>query len=228
MSYNNGPKIVTNGLVLALDAGNVKSYSGSGIDWGDLIGSNSGSLINGPIFDNDRGGNIIFDGVDDYIQTTTNTAFGTNPFAIDIWFKPNINQVSAATLICVAASQASTNWQLSFGEPPTVPLNTLEFRSDINQRFASTYVANDSWTNVVISRESTDANGLKIYINGLFDTQYTLTNNFSQVTNYRIGQNRGANRVYAGRIAIIRLYVNSLSATEIQQNFNATRSRFGV
>ena len=60
---NYGPKIVTNGLVLALDAADKLSYPGSGTTWKDLGGNAyDGTLTNGPTFTNAFGGNIVFDG----------------------------------------------------------------------------------------------------------------------------------------------------------------------
>ena len=69
------PKIVTNGLVLCLDAGNTKSYSGSGTTWTDLSESaTNGTLTNGPTFNSDNKGSIVFDGIDDYIAGSLTSA----------------------------------------------------------------------------------------------------------------------------------------------------------
>jgi hypothetical protein len=69
MAYSDGPKIVTNGLVLALDAADRNSYPGSGTTWRDISGNNySGSLINGTSFNSSNGGVFSFDGVDDYLS----------------------------------------------------------------------------------------------------------------------------------------------------------------
>ena len=67
MAFSYSPKIVTDGLVFAVDAANKKSYPGSGTTWTDLAGSNDGTLTNGPTFDSGNGGSIVFDGSDDYI-----------------------------------------------------------------------------------------------------------------------------------------------------------------
>jgi len=95
--YNNGPKIVTSGLVLALDAGNTKSYPGSGTVWTDLSGNgNTGTLTNGPTFNSSNGGSIVFDGVDDFVNIPYNTYWNTNVFGtatnftLECWHKPNV------------------------------------------------------------------------------------------------------------------------------------------
>lgn len=66
VGYN--PKIVTDGLVMCLDAANRKSYSGTGTIWRDLVGSNNGTLTNGPTYSSAGGGSIVFDGANDFVQ----------------------------------------------------------------------------------------------------------------------------------------------------------------
>ena len=83
------PSIVTNGLVLCLDAGNQLSYPGTGTTWNDLSrNGNNGTLTNGPVFNS--GGSMVFDGVDDYISTNTNSSLtqaGSIQFTAEIWAK---------------------------------------------------------------------------------------------------------------------------------------------
>ena len=80
MAFNFSPKIVTNGLVLALDAANTKSYPGSGTVWSDLTpNGNNGALTNGPTFNSANGGSIVFDGTNDYLQgVSTNYKWATS------------------------------------------------------------------------------------------------------------------------------------------------------
>ena len=87
MAIFGGPNVIDNGLVLSLDAGNVKSYPGSGTIWYDKSGNNNnGTLTNGPTF---SGGSIVFDGVDDYVDTTFKASISIgngNPFTISAFF----------------------------------------------------------------------------------------------------------------------------------------------
>ena len=86
MGFSRGPKIVTNGLVLTLDAGSKKSYSGSGTTWKDLSGNgNTGTLVNGPTFNSANGGSIVFDGSNDTVSTLNNTLFESEG-AVSLWF----------------------------------------------------------------------------------------------------------------------------------------------
>ena len=88
MGLAHSPRIVIDGLVLALDAGNTKSYSGSGTAWTDTVGGNHGTLTNGPTFSSLNGGSIVFDGTNDYVQVSASSDlnFGTGNFTIEGWF----------------------------------------------------------------------------------------------------------------------------------------------
>ncbi len=71
MAISRGPKIVTNGLVLALDGADKNSYRGSGTTWTDVSGTSKiAVLVNGPTFSTSNLGYINFDGVDDYVSGT--------------------------------------------------------------------------------------------------------------------------------------------------------------
>ena len=88
MGLAHSPRIVTDGLVLCLDAGNTKSYPGSGTTWTDLSGNgNTGTLTNGVGYSGDNLGSLSFDGVNDFTSTITGEDFnfGTGDFTIECW-----------------------------------------------------------------------------------------------------------------------------------------------
>ena len=217
--------IVTNGLVLWLDAANPRSYDYPyiGTTWRDLSGNNNtGTLINGPTYNSLNGGSIVFDGVNDYSTTNSNLPFGLNPFCIDLWFKTNGVQSTNSTLICIANVASTSNWQLSFTS------DVMRFFNSAGTWIQTSYTANGLWTNVSVVRESTNSNGFKIYINGIQNVQSILTNDFTDTNGWRIGMNRGSNAWFNGNISITKIYNRALSQQEVQQNFNATRGRFGI
>jgi len=83
MSFAHSPQIVTNGLVLALDAGNTKSYVSGSTTWFDKSGrGNNGTLVNGPTFNTGSLGSIVFDGVNDYVDSgnISTTILSNNQF----------------------------------------------------------------------------------------------------------------------------------------------------
>jgi hypothetical protein len=226
MALSHSPSIVTDGLVLCLDAANPKSYPGSGTAWNDLSGNAyTGTLTGGPSFSSANGGSIVFDGVDDLVSTSTSYAFGTGQFTIGGWFKTNGSQPNASTIICVGTAQATTNWQISIDLSGSSQL--LTFRGGTTQIF-STYNRDDNWTAFSIVRESTGINGLKIYINSNLNVSATITNNFSEVSLYKIARNRGNTTFYKGNVSSVSIYNRALSAAEVQRNFNALRGRYGI
>ena len=87
-----GPKpIVTEGLVFSVDAGNNDSFYGDNSKWVDMINSTNGTLSNGPTYVSEYGGGLIFDGTDETYEFPYNYNLTTQPFAVDIWFKPSQN-----------------------------------------------------------------------------------------------------------------------------------------
>jgi hypothetical protein len=91
--FANG-KIVTNGLVLCLDAADRTSYLGSGTTWFDLAGSNNGTLTNGPTFNSTNGGSIVFDGVDDYAVSNNFTSIATSIWSCVMFLKAVTSSVA--------------------------------------------------------------------------------------------------------------------------------------
>jgi restriction endonuclease S subunit len=86
--FTGASPIVTDGLVFAVDAANYESYPGSGTTWTDLAGTSNGTLTNGPTFNSENGGNIDFDGTDDYTDFGNSLPIdGTSAGTISIWAK---------------------------------------------------------------------------------------------------------------------------------------------
>ena len=97
MATNGGPNIIEDGLVFAVDATNKKSYPGSGTTWTDLAGNNIGTLTNSPTFDSGNGGNLVFDGTDDYTQFNQSISLTEATFIA--WIKRSGQQDSWAGIL---------------------------------------------------------------------------------------------------------------------------------
>ena len=92
MGLGHSPRIVTDGLVLCLDAANKRSYPGTGTTWTDLKGENNGTLTNGPTFDSSNKGSIVFDGTNDYINCGNGSEFSiTEQITLICWMKKTSN-----------------------------------------------------------------------------------------------------------------------------------------
>ena len=85
MGISGGPDLIQDGLVLCLDASDKNSYPGSGTTWFDVVGTNNGTLTNGPTFS--TSGAIVFDGADDYINWTTDILSSLTSISYDVWVK---------------------------------------------------------------------------------------------------------------------------------------------
>ena len=112
-----GPNVVEDGLVLALDAGNTKSYPGSGTTWTDLSGKdNNGTLTDGPTFNSANGGSIVFDGTNDQINcgSSDDFAFGTGDFTIEFWCNPDTVGTECIIAISSNGGISTTNWQFRY------------------------------------------------------------------------------------------------------------------
>ena len=147
MSLFHSPRIVTDGLVLCLDAGNTKSYPGSGTTWTDLSGRrNNGTLTNGPTFDSANGGSIVFDGTNDTVSipASANQVFGTGDYTLEWWSKTSDTDggyaLSAADFLNITWSGSTLYYQDVYG-------NTI-------MSFTNTTHYNGAWHQHVITRVS--------------------------------------------------------------------------
>jgi hypothetical protein len=222
ISYN--PRTVTNGLVLCLDAANRKSYPGSGTTWTDLSGNgNNGTLVNGVGYSGDNLGSLSFDGVDDYISLSQSITLDFNKtFIFYIGNLPSSGTYHLLNSISIGGFQnrisiTRTNLNFYRGDNGNTDLISRSFTggSKANRFFA---IVTDSSNLYTIEPEMTSfptGSGLNGLINGArsFDS---------------IGyQSSGSGWTYFnGNINYFLYYNKSLSLQEIQQNFNATKSRF--
>ena len=224
MAASSGPDIVDSGLVLALDAADRNSYPGSGTTWTDLsTNGNTGTLVNGTGYSASNGGALTFDGSDDYVGFgVINFTSGTS-ITIEVWVKPNSSQKSYTNILDYGHSFGGFTIQqnvnglneyyfayyngASFDVTPTITLNS------------------NSFTHLVFVKSGTSTIG---YVNSVNTVSLTGSVNFtgSGIT-FNLGKWHGG-REFNGNIASTKIYNRALSAAEVSQNFNATRSRFGI
>ena len=238
MGLAHSPRIVTDGLVLALDAGNTKSYPGSGTTWNDLSGnSNNGTLTNGPTFDSGNGGSIVFDGSDDVINGTINGSIFTGNFTQSAWiYKLNNTQIWQG--VFTNSSPATNNtYLMTFGRGSVnAPYNSVGVNrvgvSDAGV-FLDIGTHINRWLYIVITKTGSTLN-IYCYKDGsLLQSSGTITwnsGNFATTNNYQIGRHWAGGSVVPlqGNISNVTVYNRALTASEIKQNFNAIRGRYGI
>lgn len=239
MAFGNGPRIVTNGLVLSLDAGDSNSYPGSGTTWRDLSGNNnSGSLINGPTFNSANAGSIIFDGVDDYFQTSTSPiTINSSSFTIECFIRfSNFNNGNFFPIIDGGNYGGSDP---AFGRQVGYTLsknnaNRLYLAADGGYVEISTSITNNQWYHIIGTATYGNPYSLSLFVNGTSipsssgASTNTLTINQTSSRAARGYITTGLTTYGPFTLSTTRFYNRALSAAEVQQNYNAQKSRFGL
>jgi hypothetical protein len=225
--YKNTPPIVTNGLVLALDAANPKSYVSGSTIWNNLANPLlSGSLVNGPTFSSANGGSIVFDGTNDYVVVNNIALTGNISITISGW-------------VNVISNLQTDNGIFVYGRDGTqLQVCGIYYRtSDPNVRFTAwggtgvdyqTGFVKDFnvwhyWTIVY------NTTSVSIYRDGIIDPVGSVLRNL----NFTLGTlliggtvgNGAYNNQYTSNSQI---YNRALSAQEVLQNYNATKGRFNI
>jgi len=235
MAFNFSPKVVTDGLVLYLDAANSKSIVSGSTTWNDLSrGGNNGTLVNGPTFDSANGGNIVFDGSDDYVITQQNLGFsGDINTTISTWIYPTSVTGEIATTLIGNSDGTLTGMGICIGinGPGSV---SVEFWTGNGMRTTSNVIQINKWYNIVATKSIGTINSTtSLYINGISQLFIVTSNNIPNITNYTIsiGAIKGTavtQFYFTGKIAQTLIYNRALTPQEVLQNYNATKTRFGL
>lgn len=216
---------ITNGLLLALDAGNLLSYPGSGTAWTDLSGNGKTvTLTNGPTYSSANGGSIVFDGIDDYAAVSgTETMVSAS---VCVWARANGSQPNNAGIVFNRGGTATDTGGLTTWTSADIQYGW----NDNNSQPAgiSLSITAGTWQMWSFTHTPSGANNRKVYVNTTV-SQGT-NNSLSNMTwsSLRIGQDALGGRAFNGNIAVVLWYNRDLSAAEISQNYEAFRSRFGV
>jgi hypothetical protein len=225
---NGYENIVTDGLVLNLDAGWYDSYPATGSVWTDLSGEgNNGTLTNGPTFNTDNGGSIVFDASDDYVNCGTDSSlnFGTGNFNVSCWIKTS-NQGTSDYMGVVSKYDGAVGTGLWIQLTPTN--RYVGFGWDGGTFLLSTTsVNNGNWRH--ISCQRTGAITAEIYVDGVLVSTGVGANKSSNTSvSLDVGRIDISGRYFNGNIAGVQLYGKSLTPVEIQQNYITQKTRFGL
>jgi len=224
-----GPQpIVTNGLVLALDAANKKSYISGSTTWNDLSGNgNNGTLVNGPTFSSENGGSIVFDGTNDYVTLINNTS---SSFTLGCWVN-----TTATSLTGGAAYEGNGILWSDVGGPgndfilATINNTAVWFTGDTNNQIAGTTIINTGKWVYITAIKNGNTNSKQLYVNTLLEGTTTCsTASLTANPNIRIGGNTLDSRYFNGKISNVHIYNKALSSSEVLQNYNALKSRFNL
>jgi hypothetical protein len=239
MATNYNPRIVTDGLVLCLDAGNTKSYPGPlpVAGWYDLSGNGNNGTLNGVGYNSGNGGSLTFDYADDYITTTGMGNFSyTNGITVSVW---HYNGGGTGPYRGVVNNGTDADryggFDLRYGREDyfggTDNGTSLNWRITNSGGTASSrviYANVNEWHHYV---GTYDNSVVRVYKDGqLFDSITHSGGGQLKTTSdsTTIGRSPGTSEYLDGRLSQVSIYNKALTAAEIQQNFNATRGRFGI
>jgi hypothetical protein len=220
MSAAAGPDVIESGLVLCLDAGNRASYTGSGTVWRDLAGSNNGTLTNGPTFNSENGGSIVFDGSDDFVQCSG--SFTVTAATFVTWIRRNGNQGAYDGILLSRGTNVTGMLFYSsnlLGYVWNDASNTYNWNSSLT-------VPDLTWCMCAISVTSSSATAYLCQSTGLTTATNNVSHTSTILNDIKIGQDDLGGRFFTGNIAQAQIYNRALTPTEIRQNYNATKGRF--
>lgn len=223
---------VTNGLVLYYDAGKTASYPGTGTTWTDLVSNTTATLQNGASFSSNNGGEIVFDGSNDYVQVSTNTSFSVSAATFIVWLRlDDLNQASNAGLLYGRGTNYSppANGLHLFSNTERVAYTWNESSSTYNFNSGLAIPAQE----MCMVAASVQTNFADLYLcrsSGTTSARNTTNHPSTNLLNIEIGRDNWItnNRYLDGSIPIVQLYNRALSSTEINQNFQAFKERFGL
>ena len=220
MSYSNGPKIINNGLKLYLDAGNSKSYPGSGSTWYDLSGNGYNGTLSTITYSPLNQGYMIFNGTSSYITTTLDsiTKVGSMPITIELW----INSDSSAPVGIFDSAPNNQNVLRNYSSGYVEWWNSSP---SISLGLSASF-----WYQLLFVFKFDTNRYIDYYRNGqLISTTAGSTTSTFTWTGLRFGDiNLGTAGRYAGKIAIARVYNSLFSLNDVIQNYNATKGRFNL
>lgn len=231
MAFIHSPKIVTSGLILAIDPSNPKCYTSGSSTARSLVNNYIGSLFGGTYYSSDNNGVWNFDGVNDIINFGTgNTFFPLSSLTIDLWFQSKGTVPTTGTAPGLFGFTYGLRAQ--FGSA-----NSIQFGASSGsaspQHLAYTHTSNfrddGLWYNLVCQVTPTNS---YIYLNGELKTSRSLTwlgNTIWPTDSWVLGRdNNNSNYFFTGSMASYKMYNRALSAAEVQQNYNALKGRFGL
>jgi len=224
VTYNN--RIVTDGLVLCLDAASKRSYPGTGTTWTDLKGGNSGTLTNGPTFSSDNGGSIVFDGTNDWLDIN-----GYRPdfsysngqeFSVEVWFKTP----SGGSIGLACERQGGLGWVWAARNVSSNFIFSWWGGSGWSD-LSSQIIEYDKW-NMANMVYNSSTNYMMFYLNGQYVGQLGAGTSFNDTDDFSVIRWDNASSGYGNvnNVAAYRVYNRALSADEIRRNYLSTKERY--
>tara|TARA_R100000734_G_C3280437_1_gene74190 strand:- start:94 stop:825 length:732 start_codon:yes stop_codon:yes gene_type:complete len=238
-----GPNLIEDGLVLALDAGNAKSYPGSGTTWTDLSGQdNNGTLVNGPTYSSGNGGSIVFDGTNDRIDSYDDADVFVDDNSLTVSIFVNIDEPTKTGKGGLVSSQRFQSESDAGGYGLCIYNGTqlcVNLTKDISGT-QTTYQAVCTFTYVRQQFKyysftyDNSSKTVTTYMDGVQQATST-SSNYAWTVNTvnrktHIGRNHqgGWGNYYNMKMGAVHIHNRALTAAEVEQNYNALKGRYGI
>ena len=245
INIKNTENIVTDGLVLHLDAGNPISFPKSGTIWNDISGNGyNGTLVNGVGYNFDNSGSLVFDGLDDVVDFGNTLQLGLESRTYNVWYKfSDLNTLLTTSWLITKTDNGGTPFRqaLGFNDKRDIlyvfsdssnyhygnsgssnPRNIINPSKDTNYHMITWVIDRNGFSSIYFDAEILDQ----------IDITPIKTQNFSLNRNLRIGSysTTGNNPMafFGGNIPLTQIYNRALSANEIEQNYSALKHRYGL
>ena len=198
--------------------------------WRDVSGNgNTGTLTNSPTFSNTNGGTLLFNGTNQAIDVTSNSSLRPTNVTLSVWFNRNNSTIvgneaiaesrkSSWVSYAIHITSTSLDWFIGY-------LDTPPYSTSVG---ASGNYVDGNWHNVV---GTYDKQNLKIYVDGVLKTtsnSFTSDILYSGDLLFIIGFHAESTTYFEGKISTASLYNRALTAVEVLQNYEATKTRFGL
>ena len=222
--------VISNGLVLNLDASNTASYPGTGTNWTDLSGNgNNGTLINGVGYNALNGGSLVFNGISQGVSLLGASTLSVNQMTVSSWNYSADYAQDGFMFEKTTNGQVNTQYSLFYNSNNLLYYRTVGLTpEDLTVNRITAGVLNNQWNNVVATY---DGSSKKIYVNGVLKATINVTGTL-------VSNTTGASYIgifgsfggypFNGKIAHTSVYNRALSDSEIQQIFNATKAKYGL
>lgn len=229
MALHHFPRIVADGLVLCLDAGNPLSYTPGDSVWKDLSGlGNNGTLIGGVGYDSNNRGFLVFDGVNDYISISNLTLNFNNGFTISQWLK--VINISSTNLGSFQYRNGLNNINILFLTNGSIRLESYGSGGQLYSA-AESFELN-KWYNLTCTFSGTDTDGgsgmSTIYLNGISIASGTRNGFNSTTADIIVGAYPASAHYFNGYISNNQFYNKCLTSQQILDNYSATKGRYGL
>ena len=230
MATFGGPNTIETGLIVSVDAANPTSYPGSGTTWRDLSGNSKNGTTSGATYVSQNCGVFNFDGINDTISFGTgNTFFPLTSFTIDLWTQSKGTVPTTGTTPGLFGFTYGIRAYFDLTNRVVLSISSGSSSQNLTYTHNTNIRDDGSWNNIVFQATPTNS---YIYLNGELKASRSLTwlgDTIWPTNTWNLGRdNNNSTQFFTGSIASYKMYNAALTLSQIQQNFNAMRGRFGI